>query len=72
MKLTKNWRKCWRYFSTQSMVVAGAIQGAWAATPLDMRETIPENSVVIATVTVLILGAIGRVTNQGIDDADTD
>lgn len=54
----------------RAFVVAGAIQGAWASTPVDMRATVPDNAVTIATIITLALGMIGRVTDQGIDNAE--
>lgn len=64
MKLIPDWRKAWRWFSVQSMALAIAIQGAWLQIPDDMKMSIPDKWVIIATMTVLALGAIGRLVDQ--------
>lgn len=64
MKLISNWKKCWRMFSVQAMTIAAAIQGAWVYTPDDMRATIPSEWVQLATITLLVLGVIGRLFTQ--------
>lgn len=64
MRLIGNWRKSWRMFSMQSMVIAGAIQGAYLALPADMQETIPDNWMRGLTFVLLGLGAIGRLIEQ--------
>lgn len=64
MRLISNWRDCWRMFSMQAMLVAGAIQGAYLALPADMQATIPDNWMRGLTFALLGLGAIGRLVEQ--------
>lgn len=64
MRLIDEWRKCWRMFSVQSMVLAGAIQGAWVFIPAEMQATIPDGWLRWATIALLALGVIGRLVDQ--------
>lgn len=64
MKLINNWKKCWRMFSVQAMVLATAIQGAWTLIPPEMQATIPEGWVRVVTIALLALGVIGRLVVQ--------
>lgn len=64
MKLVKEWRACWRMFSVQAMVLAGAIQGAWVFLPPEMIASIPAEWVRVITVVLLVLGVVGRLVQQ--------
>jgi hypothetical protein len=68
-KLVPDWRQSWKWFSTQAMALAVAIQGAWMFIPEDMKESLPKDLVGYATMALLILGVAGRLVNQ---DAGTD
>jgi hypothetical protein len=65
MKLVDNARNAWRWFSVQSMAVAGAIQGTWLALPPDLKSRVPADLVDMLTLAVLALGIVGRVVDQG-------
>jgi hypothetical protein len=65
MKLVSNAKSAWRWFSVQAMALAGALQGAWLALPPDMQERVPGDIVDALTVSVLVLGIIGRLVDQG-------
>lgn len=64
MKLITNWRKSWRMFSQQSLATAVAIQGTWLALSDDLKASVPAEWVTYITITVLVLGAIGRLIEQ--------
>ena len=64
MQLIPEWKKCLRMFSVQAMTLAVAIQGAWAFLPPDMLASIPDNWVQAITITLLVLGVIGRLVDQ--------
>lgn len=68
MRLVRDWRQTWRYYSTQAMVFAGSIHIAWASIPDDMRASVPSDWVSYATIATLILGVAGRLVSQA-DDA---
>jgi hypothetical protein len=69
MKLVKNARHAWRWFSVQSMVVAGALQGAWLAIPADLKTHVPGWLATALTMGILALGVIGRLVDQEDGDA---
>lgn len=64
MKLVANWKRAWRWFSVQTMVLAGALQGAWVFVPDDMRASIPHAIVQGITIALLVLGVVGRLVDQ--------
>jgi len=65
MKLISNWKDSWKWFSTQAMLLAVAVQGAWDYIPADMRASLPDGFVTWATMGLLVLGIIGRTIRQG-------
>lgn len=69
MKPVKNWRDAWKWFSVQAMAIAGAIQGVWIALPDDMKASIPVDYVTYATMAAVAFGVIGRVIDQGGNNA---
>lgn len=64
MKLVSDWRRCWRMFSVQAMVLASAIQGAWEAMPVEMQAQLPQGFVHWLTIALLGFGIIGRLIEQ--------
>lgn len=64
MKLVTDWRSAPKWFSTQAMVLAGAINAAWLAIPPEMQASIPQEWVAYGTAGLLVLGTIGRVVDQ--------
>ena len=62
--LIPEWKKCLRMFSVQAMTLAVAIQGAWAFLPPEMVASIPVGWMRIITITLLVLGVIGRLVVQ--------
>lgn len=61
----EDWRDSWRWISVNCMILAGSVQGAWMAIPDDLRSSIPPYTASLATVFLLIIGIIGRLTRQG-------
>jgi NO-binding membrane sensor protein with MHYT domain len=64
MTLVDDAKQAWRWLSVQSMVVAGAIQGAWLFLPDDLKTSIPPNIVQAVTLALLGLGIVGRMVKQ--------
>jgi hypothetical protein len=64
MTLVEDARSAWRWFSVQSMVVAGAIQGAWLFIPEDLKASIPADIVQGVTLALLAFGVAGRLVKQ--------
>lgn len=64
MKLIPQWKRCLRMFSVQAMVLAGAVQGAWAAVPDEMKAIISDDWLRYGTIALMVLGVIGRLVVQ--------
>ena len=63
MKLVEDWKDAWRWFSTQAMVLSGAI--VWLEPHLPMwREYLPEDIYKYLAITVLAAGVVGRLLPQ--------
>lgn len=63
-ELVDEWRSAWKWISVNCMVLAGAIQGAWVYIPEDMKASIPPHLVSGVTVSLLLLGVLGRLKKQ--------
>ena len=68
LQLVEDWRKAWRWFSVNAMVLAAAIQGAWLQIPEDMKASIPPQLLQYATIVLLVFGVAGRLIKQGVED----
>lgn len=68
MRLVANAKDAWRWFSVQSMVVAGALQGAWLFVPDDLKHNVPPWLATCITLVILGLGVVGRLVDQGGDN----
>lgn len=51
-------------FSQQAFIVAGALQGVWLILDETQKQNIPDTWVNIITLTVVVLGFIGRLVKQ--------
>ena len=69
MRLVKDARKAWRWFSVQAMALQGAAAGAWLVVPDDMRASVPSEWLAACAVALTVLGVAGRLIDQGGDDA---
>lgn len=64
MKLIPEWRKAWRMVSVQAMTLAATIQTAWVAMPPDLISQVPPAVVQGVTLSLLVLGIVGRLVKQ--------
>ncbi len=64
LRLIEEWRQCWRMFSVQAMALATAIQGAWMFIPPQLQASIPPGWVKGITISLLVLGILGRLVDQ--------
>lgn len=64
MKLIPEWRKCWRMFSQQAFVAAGSLQTTWLVLDKDQRDSLPGELITWFTLTIIVLGFIGRLVPQ--------
>ena len=69
MRLVKDARKAWRWFSVQAMFLQGAAASSWLFVPDDMRAAVPAEWLAVAAIVLTVLGVAGRVIDQGGDDA---
>ena len=67
MRLVKNAKSAWRWYSVQAMGWAAALQGAWLMLPPDMAATVPAWLVQAMTAVLLVSGIVGRLVDQGDD-----
>lgn len=71
MKLIGNWKKSWKWYSTQAHVAQVAIVSTWVALPEGMRAAIPPAVVGIAVGVAGAAGVIGRLIDQS-ENTDAD
>lgn len=71
MKLIPQWKRCLRMFSVQAMILAGAVQGAWASLPDEMKATVSDDWLRYGTIALMVLGVIGRLVVQSSVDEST-
>lgn len=67
MRMISNAKDAWKWFSTQSLLAAGALQGAWVYVPDDLKVQAPENLISSLTWGILALGFVGRFVDQSHD-----
>jgi hypothetical protein len=64
IKLVSDWKDCWKWFSTNCMLVSVAIQATWLNVPEDLKSSLPECLITIVTIVFLVLGFVGRLVHQ--------
>ncbi|HEX4105530.1 MAG TPA: hypothetical protein VHX92_04800 [Rhizomicrobium sp.] len=68
MRLVEDMRHFWKWFSVQAMLLAGAVQGAWAAFSDDLKQNVPHWLVTVLTLCLLAAGIGGRLIRQDRND----
>lgn len=71
LALVEDWKQCWKWFSTQAMAIAVAIQGTWMFIPEEMKSSLPKDVISYVTMALLVLGVLGRVVKQNAGTDDT-
>lgn len=69
MKLVKNAKQSWRWFSVQAIALGMAVQGAWLMVPDDLKSRVSDDFAAWITGAILALAFVGRLSDQGLDDA---
>lgn len=64
MKLVDDAKRAWTWFSVQCMGLALALQGAWEVIPDDLKTGVPPRAVTFITLSLLVLGIVGRLIKQ--------
>lgn len=68
MKLVKNYKEAWKFFSVQCSVIGTAISGTYAVMFQQLKDTIEPSTMATITAAVFIAGILGRITSQGFDN----
>ena len=68
MCLVDNWKSAWRWFSMWAFVIAGAMAGAGALMPAELKSALPDQWVGIISA-VSFAGAVLRLVKQERGDA---
>lgn len=68
MQLIKDWKKAYRFLSVQMMAVGTAISSTYAALYDNLKDVFDPKIMAGITAAVFIMGIIGRVKSQGIED----
>ena len=68
MKLIKNARRCWRYFSVQALTILAALPLVWINLPPDVKAKVPDAWETWVFVIVALGGLAGRLIDQGGDE----
>lgn len=66
-RLVEDWKRCHKWISINCMAIAASFQGAWLYIPDDLRHSIPQKLITFITISLLILGIVGRLINQKTD-----
>jgi hypothetical protein len=64
MRLVDDARRAWRWLSVQCMALALALQGAWEILPEELKSGVPPRAVTFITLSLLVLGILGRLVKQ--------
>jgi hypothetical protein len=67
----KDAKRAWRWFSVQAFAIQGAAGATWLTLPPDMRAAVPDTWMAGFAVALSIMGIMGRIVDQGGDDAGT-
>lgn len=67
MKLDKNWKKSYKWYSQLAMGIASAIQGTYLMLPDNLKSSLSPKMLTIITICILVFGMIGRLIPQESD-----
>lgn len=65
IELVDDARRFWKWASVRAMLLAGAVQSAWAAFGDDLKQNVPHWLVTAITLGLLTAGIAGRLVKQG-------
>lgn len=69
MKLVKDAKNAWRWFSMRIYFLHGSAIASWALVPEDMRAAVPSAWLAAGAIALCVAGMIGRLIDQGGGDA---
>lgn len=73
MRLVNKPRNVWRHYSTIALGMAGSLQGAWAALPVEVKTDLPTSigsAVAWITFAITVLGIGGKFVDQTPKEAE--
>ena len=65
MKLVKDARRCWRWFSMQALTILAVAPAVWVGLPADIKAKVPDSWEVGVFIIVALGGIVGRLVDQG-------
>lgn len=64
MKLVSDWKRAWRWHSTQIAAIIAALPFVWASLPADLKAHIPDAWLPYIAAALAIALIVGRVRDQ--------
>lgn len=67
MRLVKNWKEAWKWFSMWAFGLIAAVPAAWLSLPEDVKKMVPESWeqwIFVAISIAAVLGGGGRLMDQ--------
>lgn len=64
MKLVQNWRKAWKWHSTQLLAIIAALPLIWMQLPPDVKDMVPDGWHPYIMAAIAIGAIVGRLRDQ--------
>jgi hypothetical protein len=64
VRLVRDWKSCWRWFSIQLIAVQAALQAIFIAFPAEMRQYLPDEYLHVLAMSLLASTVLARVADQ--------
>ena len=64
MKLVSDWRRVWRYYSTQALVALAAMPLVWSSIPAEVQMMVPDAWRPWLLSAMALAGIAGRIVKQ--------
>lgn len=65
MRMVSDWRRAWRWYSSQAFAALAVLPAVWVSLPPDLKSYVPEAWMPWIVSAVAIGGLIGRLIDQG-------
>jgi hypothetical protein len=65
MRLVRNWRRFWRWYSTWATGLGAAAGAAWLVVPQEMRSQVPDQWLGAFGAALFVLVLVARLIDQG-------
>ncbi len=64
MKVIKDWRSAWKWYSVNCPALAAALLASWALLPQAMQDAFSPLELKVAAITLIVMGVGGRFIDQ--------